>query len=213
MHQLCLQEAPPVSSQPSWLPAVPQHHPALPWQLPCYWLRVCPHVSLSAISFSGARTTDTVATGSKVCPVQPPDGKGSCWPSWGMSPWRHLLWATVSAVTQHIIPLDLWTCLLLTSLLHSSTTCATCCSDRWEERAPKATYSSLQYLKMSLKYWLFLVHCGDFCFSKMNYSKNWTGHLGQEKKYGTGIKYNYLQCNWAVFYTEGDRSNKMRNNC
>lgn len=116
--------------RPSWLPAAPQHHPALPWQQFCS--APTPICQPSLINREALYqpihlllwhqdSRYTMTMGSKVCPVQPSDGKSSCWASWGMSPWRELLWAPVSAVTQHIIPLDLWTYLLLSSLLQDST--------------------------------------------------------------------------------------------
>lgn len=49
---------------------------------------------------------------------------------------------------------------------------ATSCSDSWYERAPKSVCSSMGYLKMFLKYWLSLILCVDFSFSKKSWELN-----------------------------------------
>lgn len=118
--------------RPSWLPAVPQPHPALPWQPFCCWLRVCTHASLSAVSFPGTWTADTPRPWEAMClycaaiwwerqllvqlgneslegpPLGPSLSSNSAHPSPGfMNP----------LVTQ-----------FSSAKQHGSTTCATCCS-------------------------------------------------------------------------------------
>lgn len=121
--------------RPSWLPAVPQHHPALPWQPFCCWLRACTHASLSAVSSPGTWTADTPWPWEAMCLYC-----AAIW--WERQPLVQLgneslegppLSPSLSSNSAHPSPgfMNPLVTQFSSAKQHGSTTCATCCSDRW----------------------------------------------------------------------------------